>query len=128
MRNRLAVAMIVQIIAVLFSLMGWIDPLEGGTAVFIVGLLTVTAWAIGRVTIPRLTWISITATLGLAVLIIALLLSQAPTDPSQLNGAVQVSAEIHALLWVYRAGSVAVIAGAVFNVITIGQARRSTAA
>jgi hypothetical protein len=128
MRTRLLIAMFVQIIAVLFSLMGWIDPLEGGTAVFIVGLLTVVAWAIGRVRIPRLTWISIVSALGIAVLTIALWLSQAQIDPNQLSGATEVSFEVRALLWLYLAASVAVIAGAVFNVITIALARRSTSA
>jgi hypothetical protein len=121
---RLTLALCIAIIAVLASLTGWTDPLEGGAAVLFAGLATVIAWLVGRVTIPKLTWISMSATIALAVATIAMI----PID-----GTDGVEGSVVAMvlplpfwigLWSYRVGSVAVIAGSVFYVVKIAQARR----
>ena len=122
MKIRLTLALCIAVIAVLVSLGGWTDPLEGGAAVLFAGLATVIAWLVGRVAIPKLTWISISATIALAVATIAMI----PIDGTDGTDGVEVSTVAMALplqfwigLWAYRVGSVAVIAGTVFYVVKI---------
>ena len=124
MNIRLTLALCIAIIAVLASLTGWTDPLEGGAAVLFAGLATVIAWLVGRVTIPKLTWISMSATIALAVATIAMI----PIDGTDgVEGSVVAMAlplQFWIGLWSYRVGSVAVIAGTVFYVVKIAEARR----
>jgi hypothetical protein len=128
MRTRLAIALIVQIVAILFSFIGWVDALEGGAAVVIVALLTVAAWAIGRVRIPKLTWISLVSAIVLSFTTVGLLLATydpAASDEQFANN--PMSATISALNIVFRVAAVAVIAGTVFYAIRIGDTRRRSA-
>ena len=84
MKFRLTIALIIQIVAILFSLNGWIDALQGGAAVVIVALLTVAAWALGRVRLPVLTWGSLlaaTATTAMSAALFALAHDAAAPDP-----------------------------------------------
>ena len=61
---RIVLALLAQIVAMLLSLIGWIDVLEGGAAVFVSGVLFVVAWLVGRVRPPKLTWISLIVALA----------------------------------------------------------------
>jgi hypothetical protein len=128
MSIRLLIAAAVQVVAFLFSLLGWIDPLEGGAAIVLSALAMGIAFVIGRVRIPRLTWISVASTLLLAVVIIAIVINNAPTEPTTATVANSIPPVVSALLWVYRAGSVAVMAGQAFYAIRIVAARRALTA
>jgi hypothetical protein len=125
MKLRLTIALIVQIVAILFSLNGWVDALQGGAAVIIVALLTVGAWAFGRVRIPVLTWGSLLAAIVLSAVTVALLViayDPLASDAQFANN--PMSGTISALNIVFRVASVAVIAGSVFYAIRIGDTRR----
>ena len=125
MKFRLTIALIVQIVAILFSLNGWVDALQGGAAVIIVALLTVGAWALGRVRLPVLTWGSLLAAIVLSAVTVALLViayDPLASDAQFANN--PMSGTISALNIVFRVASVAVIAGSVFSAIRIGDTRR----
>jgi hypothetical protein len=125
MKLRLTIALIVQIVAILFSLNGWVDALQGGAAVIIVALLTVGAWALGRVRLPVLTWGSLLAAIVLSAVTVALLViayDPLASDAQFANN--PMSGTISALNIVFRVASVAVIAGSVFYAIRIGDTRR----
>jgi hypothetical protein len=125
MKFRLTIALIIQIVAILFSLNGWIDALQGGAAVVIVALLTVAAWALGRVRLPVLTWGSLLAAIVLsAVTVTLLVIAYDPTAPETQFDDNPMSGAISALNIVFRVASVAVIAGSVFYAIRIGDTRR----
>ena len=130
--GRLTVALIAQVVAVLFSFYTWVDPLEGGVATAMVGLITVAAWLIGRVRVPPFTWISTLVTFAIAVAIIAYVLSFLPVGvPEGSADAPEVRNALLAVLpyvWVYRVGAVAVIAGAAFYTVKIWDARKKQAA
>lgn len=129
-RRRVTIAFVLQILAVLFSFYTWIDPLEGGVATTMVGLLTIAVWLIGRVRVPELTWISLVVTFAIAAVMIGIILAYLPVgapagaadDPEVRN----VLSSMVTYLWVYRVGAVAVIAGAAFYAVTIWNARKAT--
>ncbi len=124
MKIRLTLALCIAVIAVLVSLGGWTDPLEGGAAVLFAGLATVIAWLVGRVAIPKLTWISISATIALAVATIAMIPIDGTDGVEGSTVAMALPLQFWIGLWSYRVGSVAVIAGAVFYVVKIVEAQR----
>ena len=125
MKFRLTIALIIQIVAILFSLNGWIDALQGGAAVVIVALLTVAAWALGRVRLPVLTWGSQLAAIVLsAVTVTLLVIAYDPMAPETQFENNPMSEAISALNIIFRVASVAVIAGSVFYAIRIGDTRR----
>jgi hypothetical protein len=126
MSIRLLIAGAVQVVSFLFSLLGWMDPLEGGSAVAMSALVMGVSYLIGRVRIPKLTWISVAATLALAATIVGMILAAAPaTGPTGGQATAQIPDYIRALLWVYEAGSVAVMAGQAFYAVRIFAARRA---
>ena len=122
MRIRLLIALILQIVAVLFSFFTWIDPLEGGAAVLMVALITVAVRLIGKVRLPRLTWISLATAFAIAVVTIVIVTSRIEVTPSGEPHAVNLSQDLVILIWIYRAAAVSVIAGAVFYVLKIRDA------
>jgi hypothetical protein len=125
MKFRLTIALMVQIVAILFSLIGWVDALQGGAAIVIVALLTVLAWALGRVRLPMLTWGSLLAAMVLSVATVALLViayDPLASDAQFANN--PMSDTISALNIVFRVAAVAVIAGSVFYAVRIGDTRR----
>jgi hypothetical protein len=127
MKFRLTIALMVQIVAILFSLIGWVDALQGGAAIVIVALLTVLAWALGRVRLPVLTWGSLLAAMVLSVATVALLViayDPLASDAQFANN--PMSDTISALNIVFRVAAVAVIAGSVFYAVRIGDTRRTS--
>jgi hypothetical protein len=128
MRLRLTIALVIQIIAILFSLRGWIDALQGGIAVVIVLLFTIAARLVGRVAIPKLTWISLTAAIVCSVATVSLLVYAYDPQASDSQFAEsQFSSTISGLNIVFRVTSVAVIAGTVFYAIRILDERKKSA-
>lgn len=122
--SRLSIGLAIQLVAILFSLMSWTDPLEGGVALTLATGITGLAYAVGRVRIPKLTWISSLAGLGIMVLFWVLYIAEIPEDPSQLES-FQPSATIMTLLWVYRVASIAFISGVIFYAVLLFTARRA---
>jgi hypothetical protein len=128
MRLRLTIALVIQIIAILFSLRGWIDALQGGIAVVIVLLFTIAARLVGRVAIPKLTWISLTAAIVCSVATVSLLVyAYDPLASDSQFAESQFSSTISGLNIVFRVTSVAVIAGTVFYAIRILDERKKSA-
>lgn len=128
MRLRLTIALIIQIIAILFSLRGWIDALQGGIAVVIVLILTMAARFVGRVTIPKLTWISLTAAIVCSIATVSLLVyAYDPLASDSQFAESQFSSTISGLNIAFRVASVAVIAGTVFYAIRIMDERKKAA-
>jgi hypothetical protein len=128
MRLRLTIALIIQIIAILFSLRGWIDALQGGIAVVIVLILTMAARLVGRVTIPKLTWISLTAAIVCSIATVSLLVyAYDPLASDSQFAESQFSSTISGLNIAFRVASVAVIAGTVFYAIRIMDERKKAA-
>ena len=128
MRLRLTIALVIQIIAILFSLRGWIDALQGGIAVVIVLLLTVAARLVGRVAIPKLTSISLTAATVCSIATVSLLVYA--YDPLASEGQFAespFSSTISGLNIAFRVTAVAVIAGTVFYAIRILDERKKSA-
>jgi len=128
MRLRLTIALVIQIIAILFSLRGWIDALQGGIAVVIVLILTMAARFVGRVTIPKLTWISLTAAIVCSIATVSLLVyAYDPLASDSQFAESQFSSTISGLNIAFRVASVAVIAGTVFYAIRIMDERKKAA-
>ena len=128
MRLRLTIALVIQIIAILFSLRGWIDALQGGIAVVIVLLLTVAARLVGRVAIPKLTWISLTAATVCSIATVSLLVyAYDPLASDSQFAESPFSSTISGLNIVFRVAAVAVIAGTVFYAVRIGDERKKSA-
>ncbi|MBJ7433114.1 MAG: hypothetical protein JHC62_01555 [Microbacteriaceae bacterium] len=128
MRLRLTIAVVIQIVAILFSLMGWVDALQGGAAVVMVGLLTLATRLISRVTIPKLTWMSLAAAIVLSVATVSLLvIAYDPMASDNQFADSPFSATISGLNIVYRVAAVAVIAGTVFYAVRIGDERKKSA-
>ena len=128
MRLRLTIALVIQIIAILFSLRGWIDALEGGIAVVIVLLLTVAARLVGRVAIPKLTSISLTAATVCSIATVSLLVyAYDPLASDSQFAESPFSSTISGLNIAFRVTAVAVIAGTVFYAIRILDERKKSA-
>lgn len=128
MRLRLTIALVIQIVAILFSLRGWIDALQGGLAVVAVLLLTVTARLVGRVAIPKLTWISLTAATVCSIATVSLLVyAYDPLASDSQFAESPFSSTISGLNIAFRVTAVAVIAGTVFYAIRILDERKKSA-
>lgn len=128
MRLRLTIALVIQIIAILFSLRGWVDALQGGIAVLIVLLLTVAARLVGRVAIPKLTWISLTAAIVCSIATVSLLVySYDPMASDSQFANSPFSSTISGLNIAFRVTAVAVIAGTVFYAVRILDERKKSA-
>ena len=128
MKLRLTIALVIQIIAILFSLRGWIDALQGGIAVVLVLLFTIAARLVGRVAIPKLTWISLTAALICSIATVSLLVyAYDPTASDSQFAESPFSSTISGLNIAFRVTAVAVMAGTVFYAIRILDERKKSA-
>ena len=114
--TRIRIAMVVQLVAILFSFMTWIDPLEGGVAMALATGISFFAWAIGRVPPPKFTWISAAAGLTIMIAFWVIYISEIPADPTEVTQFVP-SAFLLSMLWVYRVAAVAFISGAFFYLV-----------
>lgn len=123
-RSRITIALVTQIVAILFSLTTWTDPLEGGLAMVLAIGLSVVSWIIGRVTIPKFTWITAAASIAFLVLFWSLYIAELPADPAS-QDTYQPSETIWTLVSVYRVLSVVFICAIVFYAIAQFTARRA---
>jgi hypothetical protein len=123
--TRILVGFIMQLVAVLFSLASWIDPLEGGLAMFIGIGLTVASVIVSRVRIPKFTWITALVGIGFLVTFWALYIAEIPADPAQ-QMTFTPSDLIMSLLTVYTVLAVAFICSTVFYAIHLFTAMRAS--
>ena len=118
MRTRRVIAIVLAFVALPLVLFGLIDPLEGGISLLVAILLGVAIWALARVPVPRLLWISLIATVALGVLTLgmaALSIEEATGTGTATNPILPVVA----LLWLWRIGVLVVLAGAVVYIVRI---------
>lgn len=108
-QRRLLAASILQGIAVVISLFGLFDPLEGGVALLAVGAILGAVWWLSRITIPRWYWGLLVGSVALAVLIV-LVIGLAGSEAQQSGSAVHT--QIRVAVWFYRAAVFGVVAGA----------------
>lgn len=65
MRTRRILAIVLAFVTLPFLLFGLIDALEGGISLLVAIVLGVIIWAVARVPVPKLLWISLIATMAL---------------------------------------------------------------
>jgi uncharacterized membrane protein HdeD (DUF308 family) len=122
--TRVTIALVLQVVAVLFSLMTWVDPLEGGVAMVMSIGWTAIAYLVGRIPLPKFTWI--TSLVGIAYLVAfwAIYIAEAPTEPSQV-GTYEPSSLIMTLVWIWNVVAVAFIASSVLYAVVQFTSRRA---
>ena len=132
MRPRLIASLILGIVTLPVLFVGLIDPLEGGIALLLALALGVGVRLLSAVPLPRLTWISMLATIGVGTLALVLALVQMPSEAVQEVGPEAtapnpLSAGVRLLVWVYRLGVLVVLVGGVVYLVRIGRALRTLA-
>lgn len=130
-RSRLIASLILGIITLPVIFVGLIDPLEGGLALLVGVGLGVAVRLLSGVPLPRLVWISMLATLGVGILVLALVIFAVPSETVQevgpdVTAPNPLNAGARMLLWVYRLGVLLVFAGGVVYLVRIAQALRVT--
>lgn len=127
MRTRRIIAIVLAFITLPLLVFGLIDPLEGGIALLAAIALGAVVWALARVPLPRLLWISLIVTVALGALTLGLAmlnLEEATGDGTATNPVLPVIA----LLWAWRVGVLVVLAGAVLYIVRLFQSLRAPAA
>jgi hypothetical protein len=127
MRTRRIIAIVLAIIALPVLVVGLIDPLEGGLALLAGIALGVAVWALSRVPLPKLLWISLIATVALGALTLGLALVLAPQESGPGAGGNPIAGGLIVLLWAWRAGVVVVLAGAILYVVRLFRSLREPA-
>lgn len=122
---RISIALVVQVVAILFALMSWIDPLEGGAAMVLSSGLMAVVLLISRVKMPKLTWITIATGAATIVLFFVFYLAEVPPTVAE-QATWKPSETIFNLIWVYRVAAVAFLSGVVFYAVVLFTARRSS--
>ena len=120
-RTRHVIGLVLAVLTVPLVLIGLIDPLEGGVAMLVAGVLVLVTWLVSRVPVPRLEWIAWTATTGVAVVSVAIasvLWSQGITQAEGLAW------WMWALIGVYTIGVLVTLAGAVQYIVRHARALR----
>ena len=128
MRTRRVIAIILTIAALPLTIIGLIDPLEGGLALLGAIMLVLVAWALARVAVPRLAWIAGIVTVVIGATTLALAISATPSGPQPDPGTVMASGSgmLRALNWVYRVGVVVTLAGVAVYLVKLFKSLRAT--
>lgn len=108
-QRRLLAASILQGIAVIVSLFGLFDPLEGGLALLVVAALLGAVWSLSRIAIPRWYWALLVTAVALAAIII-LVIGLANPEVNQAGS--PLNTQVRVAIWFYRAAVFGVVAGA----------------
>ncbi|MGN6273157.1 MAG: hypothetical protein ACTHMQ_08710 [Protaetiibacter sp.] len=121
MRTRRIIAVALAVLALPLLVLGLIDPLEGGVALLVAIAIGVVVWALSRVRLPALLWISLLATVAIGALTIGLAVVESP--PGTMGGTARNPVfPLIALVWVWRAGVLVVAAGAVLYIVRLFRA------
>lgn len=124
MRTRRIVAIVLAFVALPILVFGLIDPLEGGLALLAGVALAVAVWALSRVPLPRLLWISLIATVALGAITLGLALVLSPQESGPGAGGNPIAGGLIGLLWLWRAGVVVVLAGAIVYLVRLFKSLR----
>ena len=120
MRTRRIIAIVLAVITVPLLVFGLIDPLEGGIALLVAIALGVVVWVLARVPLPRLLWISLIATVAIGALTLGLAIFEIEGASGSGSGtAANPMLPLAALLWVWRAGVLVVLAGAILYIVRL---------
>ncbi len=117
MHTRHVIGLVLAILTVPVLALGMFDPMEGGTAMLVAGLLLLTTWLVSRVPVPRLEWIGWTTAVGLAV---AALTSAVLLRTAEVTGpGLVLPWWLVALIAAYELGVLVTFAGGVWYVIRL---------
>lgn len=122
--TRLAIALATQVGAILFSLMSWTDPVNGGFAMALAMGLTAVSWLIGRVPFPRFTWVTATVSAAFLVVFWAVFLAELPADPAE-QANYSPSDLIVSMAWAHRILAIVFVCAIVFYAVVQFTARRN---
>lgn len=127
MRTRRIIAIVLAFVAIPLLVFGLIDPLEGGIVLLGAVVLGAIVWAVARVPLPKLLWISLIATVALGALTLGLAFVLAPQESGPGAGGNPIAGGLIALLWLWRAGVVVVLAGAILYLVRLFRSLREPA-
>ncbi len=124
MHARRIIGACIACLMVLVFVPGLIDPLEGGVALLLGGILAGLAWLIGRTPLPRLGWISWSVAIAVGGLAIAIATLTDPGTRAQ-EGLTGLPPVLILLLAGYEAAVLLTIAGGVRYAIACIQRARA---
>lgn len=128
MRARQITGLILVIVDLPILFIGLIDPLEGGIALLVGLLVGLVARLVSSVPVPRYSWIALAATLAVGILALVIAVFTPPVETTEgVANPVLANASLRVLVWVYRLGVLATLAGAVWYAVRIVQAMRQPA-
>lgn len=125
MRTRRIIAIVLAFITLPLLVFGLIDPLEGGIALLAAIVLGVVVWALARVPLPKLLWISLIVTAALGALTLGLAIFGADEGAGGGTAANPIFPLIP-LLWLWRVGVLVVLAGAVLYLVRLFKSLRTS--
>lgn len=126
MRTRRIIAIVLAFIALPLLVFGLIDPLEGGIVLLAAIVLGVVVWALARVPLPKLLWISLIVTVALGALTLGLAIFSVG-QPTGDDTAPNPIFSVVGLLWLWRAGVLVVLAGAIVYLVRLFRSLREPA-
>jgi hypothetical protein len=121
MRTRRIFACVLAGITVLVLLAGLIDPVEGGIALLVAGGLVLVTWALSRLPVPRLEWMSWIAAVVIGAVTIGVALLYPEDQRPAAEGLLALPGVLIALVLVYEAAVLSTIGGGVLHVVRLVQ-------
>ena len=115
MHVRHIVGLVLAVLTVPVTLLGLIDPMEGGIAMLAVGGLLLVTWLVSRIPVPRLEWIAWLATIvvgAVTVAVASVLWTQGVTGPGK-----GLPWWLFVMLAVYEVGVLTTLAGGIQYVV-----------
>lgn len=126
MHTRRIVALVLAVLTLPFLVLGLIDPLEGGIALLVAIVLGVVVWAVSRVPVPRITWISMLVTVVIGATTLGIAIANLPIEMTPTGDVANpLSGGLVALNWIYRVGVLVTLAGAIVYIVKLVQAVRT---
>ena len=120
MKGRLIAALAIAAVTVPVLVLGLFDPLEGGIALLIGGVLIVATRLVGRVPVPRLEWISWAAAVVIGAAAIAVAVAQGPRESAE-GGLLSLSPLLVTLIIGYEIAALATLVGGVQHVVRLAR-------
>ena len=125
MRARQIIGLVLVILDLPLLFVGLIDPLEGGIALVFGLLVGFAARLVSSVPVPRFSWIAIASTFAVGILALVIAIFTPPVETVEgVANPVLANTALRILVWVYRLGVLATLAGAVWYAVRIAQAMR----
>jgi hypothetical protein len=124
MRTRRIIACVLAAVTVLVLLAGLIDPVEGGIALLVAAGLVLATWALSRLPIPRLEWMSWIAAVVVGAVAIGVGLLYPEDQRPGGEGLFALPGVLIVLVLVYEAAALSTIGGGVLHVVRLVQSLR----